>query len=192
MQTKRRHWERGGACLACRRPLPAQDPTREGRGTGGRLTLSVRQHPLPLLLPLTAGRVGLRCALGCARSDVRAQRCPHLQLLPGRGNRGDPGFNAGARGPSSGPSPLPTLNRGLWARAPAGERAAEYGSWLPRTPRLPGGTGGGPRRGNPIPQHRPRSKPAPNFPSGVEELGAALGPGEDPGPRPENPRDPSS
>lgn len=46
-------------------------------------------------------------------------------------------------------------------------RSAGLGSWLSRTTRLPSGTGGGPRQGNPIPQHRPRSKPAPNFGGGA-------------------------
>lgn len=71
-------------------------------------------------------------------------------------------------------------------RQPQGEgssrvrQPAGLGSWLSRTARLLGGTGGGPRRGNPIPQHRLQSKPAPNFPSRVEEPGAGRGPGEDP------------
>lgn len=81
--------------------------------------------------------------------------------------------------------------------APAGDCAARLGSgaWLSRTTRLLSlsrRAGGGPRQGNPIPQHRPQSKPAPNFPSGVGEQGAARGPGEDPGCRPDSKGDPRS
>lgn len=167
-------------------PGPSAGRAR-GLGTGSPpLVPTPPQHslcPLPQARPDPA-----------AHSNLAAQRRPHPQLLPERWKRDGPGMGGGVRGvPAVAPNPCPpgvaAAGRVLQPRM---GRSAGLGSWLSRTTRLPSGTGGGPRRGNPIPQHRPRSKPAPNFPSGVGERGAAPGPGEDPGRGPDRMRDPVS
>lgn len=158
MQTKQQRKERAGDRPADA-PCRPRTPRGKGGGLGTRSSCGVPNTPASL------------CPLPQAGPDSAARAG-----VPPPGKSGRPRGGCRGAGSRGWPSPLPTTNGGRWASGPAGTGPAELGSWLSRTPRLPGGTGGGPRRGNPIPQHWPRSKPAPNFPSGVGERGQLGGP----------------
>lgn len=169
MQTKRRHQERGGAWPADA-PCRISTPAREGRGAGDTLTHSRRPpHPSPPSAPYS--RLGTDPV---ARSqDLPTQPCPQPRPFPRRGNRQPRGGVWRRAGPGGA---LPTLahpERLAVNGAPTRDCAARLGlgAWLSRTPRLPRAAGGGPQQGNPIPQNRLQSKPAPNFPTRVGSRG---------------------
>lgn len=206
MQTKRRRWERGepgrrtppvgpvsqhwkGRGLGTRSPLPPPSPQH---------TPSPRSAPYPRLGPDPT-----------ARSENRpARRCPHPQLLSGRGSRSSRwgGVRAGgARGPGGAP-PYPSPPRaagreqrfrGCRAGAPVRGWAARLGSgaWLSRITRLPSGevgrVGG---RGREIRSHNIGLSPSPpqTFRRGWGSRGQFGGLGEDPGLRPDSTGDPRS
>lgn len=174
MQTKRRR--ECGEARPADAPCRSRTPAREGRGAWAAIAPDIAPyipgHPDPASAAYPQARAGSRGAL---RSRTRQRSgAPTPSSSQGGGKRVARGCKGGrVRGPGGAlrdvahPEQLPAGSGDLARDLAANGGLAFRGSPPPQAERA----GGGPGQGNPIPQHRPRSKPAPNFPSGVVERG---------------------